>query len=82
MRVPINGGALVKKVRAGTPAAAAGIAERDIIVRVNNESVGSMGALIVALRSRQPGDKVNLGYIRDGQWRTVQVNVVQRPKTP
>jgi S1-C subfamily serine protease len=72
----------VKKVRSGTPAAGAGIAVRDIIVRVDNQSVGSMGALIVSLRTRKPGDKVSLGYIRDGQWHTVQVTVVQRPKNP
>jgi len=81
-QLSINGGAMVKKVRSGTPAAGAGIAVRDIIVRVDNQSVGSMGALIVSLRTRKPGDKVNLGYIRDGQWHTVQVTVVQRPKNP
>ena len=59
-----------------------GIAVRDVIVRVDNESVSSMGALVVSLRTRKPGDKVSVGYIRDGQWRTAQVTLAQRPKNP
>ena len=81
-QLSINGGAMVKKVRGDSPASQAGIAVRDVIVRVDNESVSSMGALVVSLRTRKPGDKVNVGYVRDGQWRTVQVTVAQRPKNP
>src|SRR5205085_4093132 len=76
----ITGGALVKSVRGKSPASAAGLTARDIITQVDGKAVTSMGGLIVALRSHRPGDAVAVGYLRNGDYRVVQVTLMVRPK--
>jgi putative serine protease PepD len=75
-----NAGALVRKVRAGSPAANAGVKERDVITSVESRKVTSMAALVVALRSRKPGQVVKIGLLRDGKPVTVQATLVERPR--
>src|SRR5205085_2661558 len=48
-RLSINGGAMVRKVRAGSPADNAGLANRDIITHVDGHEISSMGGLIVGV---------------------------------
>ncbi|MCU1498183.1 MAG: Peptidase [Acidimicrobiales bacterium] len=79
-QLSIVGGATVKSVRGGSPAASAGIAAQDVIVAVDDQPVKSMGALVVALRSRRPGDKATIGYLRDGQPGVARVTLSERPK--
>jgi putative serine protease PepD len=75
-----NAGALVRKVRAGSPAADAGVKERDVITSVEDRKITSMAGLVVALRSRKPGQVVKLGLVRDGKPVTVQATLVERPR--
>jgi putative serine protease PepD len=48
----------------GGPAAKAGLKARDLITKVDNETVNTMEELIVSIRTRRPGDVVVLEYIR------------------
>jgi S1-C subfamily serine protease len=41
-----------------------------------------MGALVVALRAHRPGDKVTIGYLRDGRPTTANLTLAARPKSP
>ncbi|MDQ1373044.1 MAG: hypothetical protein QOJ09_382, partial [Actinomycetota bacterium] len=75
-----NSGALVRKIRAASPAADAGIHERDVITSVQAKPVTSMSALVVALRTRKPGQVVKIGLVRDGKPMTVDVTLVDRPR--
>ncbi len=75
----IPGGALVKKVVAGGPAAKAGIVPSDVITDVNGVRVISMGALAVAMRERRPGEEVTIGYMHNHQYRTIQAVLVEQP---
>jgi putative serine protease PepD len=75
-----NSGALVRKIRDGSPAADAGVHERDVITTVQGKPVTSMSALVVALRARKPGQVVTLGLNRDGKPLTVNVTLVDRPR--
>jgi S1-C subfamily serine protease len=78
----IDGGAMVNRVRDDSPAEAAGLAARDVIVRLGNRPIVSMGMLIVALRSHQPGDVVTLEVLRDRQRTTKSVTLAERPANP
>jgi len=76
----IDGGALVRSVRTKSPADTAGLRDQDIITAIDGRPVNSVGALIVALRSRRPNDHVAVTYLRDGESRTCTVTLAVRPK--
>lgn len=73
------GGVRVLGVEAGGPADGAGIRPGDVVLALDGQRVGSMSELIVALRSKEPGDVVLVELRRDGQDRTVEVTLGERP---
>ncbi len=68
-------GAVVVKVPPGTPAADAGLQVGDRIVAVDDVRVADGVALIVAIRSHQPGQRVALTFVREGKQRTLEVEL-------
>ena len=60
-------GALVESVAAGSAAAAAGIKAGDVITRVGDKLVGGSDDLVVQVRTRRVGEKVQLTYVRGGR---------------
>jgi putative serine protease PepD len=60
-------GAQVQNVRPGSAAAAAGIVERDVIVKLGNRKVGSANELQVAVQEHQIGEQVPIQLIRQGR---------------
>ncbi len=72
-------GALVMEVTPGGPAEAAGLEPRDIIVKLGDAPVASMGDLIGAIRTHKIGETVTVTYIRDGRQATVRVTLRQKP---
>jgi len=78
----IDGGALVGTVVKGSPADKSGIQARDVIVAVDNHPVKTMGALVVALRARTPGNTVSLDVRRGKYLKKVTVSLVERPPNP
>jgi serine protease Do len=75
----VDGGALVERVKADSPAERAGLAPRDIIVALDGKAVTSMGMLAVAVRSHRPGDVLTLDVVREKQHHGLKVTVVERP---
>jgi putative serine protease PepD len=75
-----NTGALVRRIRPESPAAKAGVHERDLITSVDGKPVSSMSALVIALRARKVGQVVKLGLSRDGKPVTVEATLVERPR--
>jgi putative serine protease PepD len=57
------------------PAAQAGMRDGDVIVAIDDAKVRSPEELIVAIRSRQPGDTVELTYLRGGDEQSVTVTL-------
>jgi S1-C subfamily serine protease len=60
-------GALVLNVEPGSPAAAAGIREEDVVIAVEGDRVGSSEELVVAVDSHDPGDQVTVEVVRGGR---------------
>ena len=75
----IDGGAMIEKVKADSPAERAGLAPRDVIVRVDNKPVTSMTMLVVAVRAHRPGDVFTIEIVREKQHHGMTVTVAERP---
>lgn len=75
----VPGGALVRSVEAGSPAATAGLTAGDVITEVDGRSVSSISRLVVALRELGPGEPVVISYWRDGPHEAT-VTLAARPE--
>ena len=75
----VRGGATVRKVMGGSPAALSGLAPDDVITEVGGQPVDSSSALVVAMRQHKPGDEVVVGYWRDGEHYETTVTVEPQP---
>jgi S1-C subfamily serine protease len=77
----VDSGALVRKVRTGSPADKSGVSVRDVITSIDGKAIHSMAALVVALRTRHPGQVAVLGLVHDGKPKTLRITLAERPKT-
>ncbi len=68
-------GAELGEVTSGSAAAQAGLRGGDVITGYGRQSVDSAESLIAAVRSGQPGDQVELTYVRDGQTATTTLTL-------
>jgi putative serine protease PepD len=68
-------GALVKKVNPGGPSDKAEINDGDIIVKVDGRTVADSTEMVVAIRSRAPGDTITITVKDDSGTRDVQVTL-------
>jgi S1-C subfamily serine protease len=75
--IDADGGVLVLEVQPGGPADAAGVRAGDVVTGIEGDEVRELGDLLGALRARDPGDDVQLTVLRDGDERTVEVELGQ-----
>jgi putative serine protease PepD len=68
-------GARITEVMPDTPADQAGLAEDDLVTAVNGERVTDGIALIVAIRTHQPGETIEFTVVRGGQERRVELTL-------
>jgi putative serine protease PepD len=69
-------GAKIVEVTGGGAAAAAGLPSGVVVTKVDDRVIGSADALVAAVRSKAPGDKVTLTYLdQSGKPQTVQVTL-------
>ena len=73
--LPVESGAYVTSVAAGSSAANAGIQEGDIITKLGDSSISSSSDLVLAVRSHSAGDNVQVTFNRNGQENTVSVTL-------
>jgi S1-C subfamily serine protease len=73
-------GAVVDAVQEDTGAAEAGVQAGDIIVAVDGEPLATMSQLVAEVRSRAPGDTVELDIVRAGEELTIEVTLSERPR--
>jgi S1-C subfamily serine protease len=78
-KLGLAGGARLQGIDAGGPADSAGLRPDDVITEVDGEPVSSMPALMVELREHQPGEHVEIGYVRKGKRDEATVILGQRP---
>ncbi|GAB2986318.1 S1C family serine protease [Nocardioides montaniterrae] len=68
-------GPTVQAVTAGSGADGAGIEVGDRITSVDGEAVTDNVSLVVAVRKYQPGDKVKIGFVRDGKASSAEITL-------
>jgi putative serine protease PepD len=68
-------GAEVKEVNKGSAGDKAGLKPGDIITAVNGSPVVSSNALVASIRGYQPGEKITVSYLRDGEKKTAEVTL-------
>lgn len=66
-----KGGATVIDVTKGSPAEKAGIKNGDIIIKVNDTKIESPEGLFETIHNYKPGDKIKIGFMRDGKEQNV-----------
>ncbi|MDP9440858.1 MAG: trypsin-like peptidase domain-containing protein, partial [Actinomycetota bacterium] len=74
-----NSGAVVAEVVAGSAAAAAGLRRFDVIVRIDGKEVRGAANVGSTIRSKKPGDEVQIEYFRGDERRTATVTLGTRP---
>ncbi|MBO0893542.1 MAG: trypsin-like peptidase domain-containing protein [Acidimicrobiales bacterium] len=74
-------GLLVTNVIAGGPAAHAGLRADDLIISINGDRATDTTQLVAISLTRRPGDRVELGYERNGQRHTATVTLGRQPST-
>jgi S1-C subfamily serine protease len=69
-------------VTPGGPAARAGLRPGDVIVRFAGQPIGSGTALLDAVRSKPPGSRVTITFVRDGASHTVTLTLGSAESLP
>ena len=75
-----RGGALVRSVDPGSPAARSGLRPGDVIVSVGGQPIASPDALVRVIDARKPGQTVPLVYERNGARHTTHAQLTAQPK--
>jgi serine protease Do len=68
-------GAYIASVVPDGAAANAGLMEKDVIVKINDQNIGSPAQLEENLAQHHPGDKINVTYFRSGREKTALVEL-------
>jgi putative serine protease PepD len=68
-------GAELEKVPGGSPAADSGLRVGDVVTEVDGKRITDGISLIVAIRSHQPGETVDVAVQRRGRTQQVQVTL-------
>jgi putative serine protease PepD len=75
----VDGSVRITEIRAGTPAADAGLQSGDTISSVDGKQISSGEGLTSAIGAKKPGDKVSITYSRGGKSHTVEIELASRP---
>jgi membrane-associated protease RseP (regulator of RpoE activity) len=76
---PADRGVMIDSVRSNSPGATAGLEVGDVIVDIDGKSVTAATDLLTAMSSRNKGDSVTVGVIRDHKRTGVKVTLDDDP---
>jgi putative serine protease PepD len=79
--LPNDGAAQIEQVVPNAPADRAGLRAGDDVTAVDGEKIESGDQLREAIDAKRPGDKLTLTITRNGDERTVEVTLGERPAT-
>jgi S1-C subfamily serine protease len=79
--LPVDKGAIVRRVMAGTPAEKAGLQPGDIIVSIDGVAVDSMDAVMLEIRKHQVGDEVTIEYYRGRDKKSTKAVLEKKPSS-
>jgi S1-C subfamily serine protease len=73
-------GAQLSSVTPNSPAAQAGLRTDDVIVAIDGEKVDSMIDLAARIRSREPGQRITIRFVRGSEQRSVDLTLGSAPR--
>lgn len=76
----VQEGALVARLVPNGPAAKGGLKVGDVIVGIGGSAIKTVEDLFAIVREHQPGDKVEVAFIRNGKRETAAVTLGAQPK--
>ncbi|HLV59663.1 MAG TPA: PDZ domain-containing protein [Natronosporangium sp.] len=74
-----DGGAAVRQVADGSPAADAGLRPGDVLVRVGGVEIDDPDAVVARVQAASPGERLAVAYLRDGTEQEVTVTLAALP---
>jgi serine protease Do len=77
----IDYGALIIELVSPSPAAEAGLKEFDVITKFDDEEIKTAEELLNAVRSHEPGDKVEITFWHGGVEMNTEATLIQRPSS-
>lgn len=75
----VGRGILLEGTSPGSPAAKAGLRKGDVITMMAGDTVRTLRDMVTVLRLRQPGDEIDVIFLRDTKADTVKVTLGVRP---
>jgi hypothetical protein len=75
-----EGGVRVNSVMPDSPAAGAGLAEGDIITRVDGSRVANPQQFVDLVRNHKPGDRIEIAWTRGGREMGKKITLAARPE--
>ena len=72
-------GALIASVEPGTPAEKAGLKEQDVVLEIDGRKVNDDNDFRLRVAEHNPGDKVKLKVVRNGDIKNITVTLTERP---
>jgi len=79
-RLSVNKGAIVATVTRGSPAAAAGLKQLDVIVAIGDKEVNNLEDAIQGIRSSTIGKPITVVYWRDNNKYTASITPAETPR--
>jgi len=76
--LPQGFGLQIKGVAPESGAAVAGLAENDILVKLDDQLLVNPEQFVALVRSHQPGDRIHLTFIRAGETKTTEAQIGKR----
>ncbi|MGQ9474661.1 MAG: S1C family serine protease [Actinomycetota bacterium] len=77
--LPVDRGAIVRRVFPNSPADKAGLRSGDIIVSIDGTAMDSMDAVMIEIRRHQVGDEVTIEYYRGREKRSTRATLEEKP---
>ncbi len=71
-------GVRVQQIMPGSPAETAGLASGDVLIAFDGEAVADLGSYSSLLKTKRPGDTVEVTVLRDGEAKTLTVRLGKR----
>ncbi|MFC1925571.1 S1C family serine protease [Chloroflexota bacterium] len=75
----VDSGVFIDRVVSGSPAEDAGLKAGDVIIMFDDEEIDTVDELVTAIRDHEPGDTVEVTFIRGEEEKTTEATLVQRP---
>ena len=76
--VKVRSGAFIVGVASGSGAAAAGLAEGDVITRIDDTTVSGKVDVGTIVRTHRPGDRISIEYLRNGKAGRAEVKLSRK----